>query len=75
MSDDEAFGPWFGGDSWNAWRVVLKSAFALPLTPEELVVFGELAGGRAPPKRRVRELWIVAGRRVGKDSIASLLAA
>jgi hypothetical protein len=33
-----------------------------------------LAGGRSPPSRRVRELWIVAGRRAGKDSIASMLA-
>jgi phage terminase large subunit-like protein len=53
----------------------LKAAFAIPMTEEELVVFGELAGGRDPPTRRVRELYVVAGRRSGKDSIASMLAA
>ncbi len=75
MNDEEiGFGKWFAGDSWSAWRTILKAAYALPMTAEELVVFGELAGGRAPPKQRVRELWIVAGRRAGKDSIASLLA-
>lgn len=74
MNDPEAFGPWFAGPSWSAWRSILKAAHALPMTPEELATFSELAGGRAPPKHRVRELWIVAGRRAGKDSIASLLA-
>ena len=29
---------------------------------------------RSPPTRRTKELWIIAGRRAGKDSIASLLA-
>jgi hypothetical protein len=64
----------FQGESWNPWKAVLKGAFALPMTPEERVVFGELAGGRAPPKRRVRQFYCIAGRRCGKDSIAALLA-
>ncbi len=75
MGDEECFRPWFEGPSWDAWRSVLKAAYALEMTPHELVAFGDLAGGRAPPERRVRELWVVAGRRAGKDSIASLLAA
>jgi hypothetical protein len=29
---------------------------------------------RKPPSRRVRELWVIAGRRAGKDSIASAIA-
>ena len=74
MNDDEAFGPWFSGPSWDAWRVVLKAAFALRLTDSELELFRELAGGREPPKHRVRELWVIGGRRAGKDSVASLLA-
>jgi hypothetical protein len=74
MNDEEAFAPWFEGPSWDAWRVILKAAYALPMTAEELVVFGELAGGRLPPPKRVRELYVVGGRRGGKDSIASLLA-
>ena len=75
MTDSEiGFGRWFGGSSWDAWRVILKAAYALPMTDGELATFRELAGGRDPPARRVRQLWIVAGRRAGKDSIASLLA-
>jgi hypothetical protein len=74
MTDDAAFGPWFEGESWSAWDGVLKGAFALPMSPAELITFGELAGGRSPPTKRVRELIVTAGRRAGKDSIASLLA-
>jgi hypothetical protein len=74
MTDEAAFGPWFKGPSWAAWVSVLKGAFALPMSPAELITFGELAGGRSPPTKRVRELIVTAGRRAGKDSIASLLA-
>jgi hypothetical protein len=74
MNDEEAFAPWFEGPSWDPWRVILRAAYCLPMTPYELEVFTELAGGRSPPSRRVRELFVVGGRRGGKDSIASLLA-
>jgi hypothetical protein len=66
MTDEACFGPWFApggeGDSWAAWKSVLKAAFALPMSPAELVTFGELAGGRSPPTKRVRELIVTAGR-------------
>jgi hypothetical protein len=75
MESADLFASWFEGDSWNAWKVILKAAFALPLSDDELVTFRALAGDRAPPTRQVRELWIVAGRRAGKDSIASLVIA
>jgi hypothetical protein len=73
MVDPNLFEPWFGGESWDGWRTILKAAFAQPLTTEELAQFHILAGEREPPQRRVRELWVVAGRRAGKDSIASLI--
>ncbi|KNY13093.1 hypothetical protein AKG11_30940 [Shinella sp. SUS2] len=74
LTDDDALGPWFEGDSWKAWRVVLKAAFGLPLAEDELPIFDQIAGGRQPPGKRVRELWIVVGRRGGKDSIVSGIA-
>jgi hypothetical protein len=37
MQDPDLFGPWFSGPSWNAWKAVLKAAFALPMTAEELI--------------------------------------
>jgi hypothetical protein len=74
MDDPHLFGPWFVGASWDGWRTLLKAAFALPMSAGELAFFRTMAG-RVPPRRQVRELWIVAGRRAGKDSIASVIAA
>jgi len=73
MDDPALLAPWFSGDSWSAWRAILKAAFALPMTDAEVEQFRAVAE-RDPPKRRVRELWVIAGRRAGKDSIASLVA-
>jgi hypothetical protein len=74
LADPKLFQPWFVGTSWNAWATVLKGAFGLPMSKKERALFRSLAD-RNPPKKRVRELWIVAGRRAGKDSVASLIAA
>jgi hypothetical protein len=74
LDDPGLFEPWFRGESWNGWRAVLKGAFGLPMTTAEIEFF-RTVDEREPPRKRVRELWIVAGRRAGKDSIASLIAA
>ena len=73
FGDPALFGAWFNGPSWSAWRAILKAAFALELTNDETELFRSVAN-RAPPKKRVRELWVIGGRRGGKDSIASLIA-
>jgi hypothetical protein len=44
------------------------------MTDDELAFFHQVAE-REPPTSRVRELWVVGGRRGGKDSIASLIIA
>jgi hypothetical protein len=44
------------------------------MTEAEIEFFRTIAE-RDPPKTRVREIWVVVGRRGGKDSIASLIAA
>ena len=75
LDDERLFKPWFRGESWNGWRVVLKAAYGLPLTDDEIIFFKSIAGGREPPDRQVRELWLICGRRAGKDSIASVIAA
>jgi hypothetical protein len=71
---DRLFKEWFAGPSWDGWRAILRAAFALEMSPEEVAFFRSVSGDREPPTRRVKELWIVAGRRGGKDSIASLIA-
>lgn len=60
-------------DSWWGWRVIIKAAYAYPLDTKELEFFRSVAE-RDPPPHRVRELWLITGRRGGKDSIASLIS-
>src|SRR5262249_53215534 len=61
-------------DTWQTWITVLKAAFGRPLDEAELEVFRSVAGNRAPPDSRVRELWAVAGRRSGKSRMAAAVA-
>jgi hypothetical protein len=59
---------------WKPWVVVTKAAYGQPLTDSELELFRQVAGDRAPPSVRVRELWAVVGRRGGKSRMAGALA-
>jgi hypothetical protein len=74
ISDPQLFGPWFKGSSWDNWKAVIKGAYAEPMTAAEIEVFRKVAE-RDPPKKQVRELWVCAGRRTGKNSITSAIAA
>jgi hypothetical protein len=73
LADPDLLAPHFAGPSWDRWRAVLRAAEGLPLDEAEAALFREVAE-REPPAQRVRELWCVAGRRSGKDSIASAAA-
>jgi len=74
ISDPHLLGHFFSGPSWRNWRTVLKGAFAEPLNRSERILFRQLAE-RDPPTSRVREMWLAIGRRAGKDSVASAIAA
>jgi hypothetical protein len=39
MNDCGLFEPWFRGESWDGWRSVLKAAYALPMTEDEVTFF------------------------------------
>ncbi len=73
MNSELLFEPFFHGPSWDAWRAVIKAAFAEPMNDAELALFRSVAE-RDPPQQRVSELVCACGRGAGKDSIASLLA-
>ncbi|RWN55571.1 terminase [Mesorhizobium sp.] len=61
--------------SWSTWRTIFRAAWGQTLTEDELDLLAELAGpGRSPPTERVRELWVLAGRRGGKSRAAALVA-
>jgi hypothetical protein len=75
MEDPRLFGPMFSGPSWANWRTILRGAFALPMKTEAEREFFRSVTGRDPPTKRVKELVVIAGRRSGKDSVASAIAA
>lgn len=75
MNSPDLFQPWFKGPSWDNWRAVLKATSGSQMEPAEDEFFRSVSGGRSPPRRRPRENWYVAGRRAGKDSVVSLIAA
>src|ERR1700759_4086869 len=74
ISKPDLLGPHFEGPSWDRWRAVLRAAYALPMSEQDLQLFREVAGNRNPPTRPVRELGCAGGRGGGKDSLASALA-
>jgi hypothetical protein len=67
MASPLLFEPFFRGASWDAWRAMLKAAFAEPTNDTEKAVLAAL-GARQPPAKRIKELiccW--ARRRQGFD--------
>ena len=74
LTDQRLLGAALGdAASWETWVAVLKAAFGMVLDAGELATFAGVAGGRAPPKQRVRELWAIVGRRGGKSRVAALI--
>lgn len=74
MQTPDFMGDTFIGESWEPWRAVLSGAFALPMDDDRLATFKHLAGDREPPEQRVRELWVIAGRRSAKTHNAAAVA-
>jgi hypothetical protein len=60
--------------TWSTWLTVLRAAFGIELSDDELELFHAIAGNRKPPRRRVRQLWALVGRRGGKSRIAAMVA-
>jgi hypothetical protein len=71
--DPALFQPWFAGPSWATWSVVHKAMFGEPLTESEMVVFQALTGRNEAPTELCNEVWIIAGRRAGKDVTAAAI--
>lgn len=74
MDDPKLFGPWFRGDSWDAWRAFLAALFGLPMSPEQLEVYRKHTGRTEAPTKQFREARLLCGRRAGKSLIAALIA-
>ncbi len=74
MNDPALFGPWFKGNTWNAWRAFLAALFGLPMNAEQVALYRKHTGRTTPPTQQFREARLLCGRRAGKSLIAALLA-
>lgn len=75
LTDPQLLGAALGDpETWGAWLTVLRAAFGESLSAEDAATLAEIAGGRKPPERRVRELWNIVGRRSGKSRMAAAIA-
>lgn len=75
LRDPRLLGAAFGSiDTWATWIAVLKAAFGIELNLQERRAFEVVAGGRTPPKVKVRELIAIVGRRGGKSRVAAAVA-
>jgi hypothetical protein len=76
LTDRNLLGAALGNEiaSWSRWLSVLRAAFALPMSADDLANFKIVAGDRAPPLHRVGELWCVVSRRSGKTRMAAAIS-
>jgi hypothetical protein len=77
LDDPRLFAGRFSGPSWQAWRVVLKGLFSLPMSRQEFEVFRAITDWDRMPSatdEMLREGWIIAGRRAGKSIMMALIA-
>jgi|AntRauTorcE11898_2_1112593.scaffolds.fasta_scaffold01106_10 hypothetical protein len=75
LTDDNLLAPMLPGvheGSWDAWLVVVRGLYGLPMTDEQAETFLALTG-RTPPSKPSRQAYALVGRRGGKTAIASAL--
>lgn len=73
--DSQLFGPWFAGETWATWRVLDKAIFGEALTDAETETFQLLTGLDQAPTAPAGEVWLIMGRRSGKDVKAASICA
>jgi hypothetical protein len=72
LIEPKLFGQTFAAPSFWTWRTVAKLINGIPLTdPREVDLFRECTGRSRLPTKPVRRLFILAGRRAGKDRFKS----
>jgi hypothetical protein len=70
------FGPLFKDvRTWHAWEVYLSGLFGLPIQGEaDRVLFESCTGLKGVPSERVKESFVICGRRSGKSFTSALIA-
>lgn len=75
IRDRNLFGSLFKDPkSWHSWTVYLSFLFGLPIDAEDLDLIRRCSGLISPPAERVRESYVICGRRSGKSFISAIIA-
>jgi hypothetical protein len=61
-------------ETWSPWKTLLRAAFCLQMSRKERKLYRTCTQRRRLPKRPIRELFVIAGRRAGKSFISALIA-
>ncbi|MCJ7588507.1 MAG: hypothetical protein MUQ00_11510, partial [Candidatus Aminicenantes bacterium] len=72
----EVFRPLFKDPkTWHAWEVFLRGLFGLPIeSAEDLALFKDCTGLEGTRGEKIRESYVIAGRRSGKSYTSALIA-
>jgi hypothetical protein len=61
--------------SWQSWMIYLRALFGLPgIEGADSILFQECTGLNEPPTERVRESFVICGRRSGKSFVSALVS-
>ncbi len=74
MDHPDGLGPFFRGDTWQAWQAFLAALFALPMDEDQLALYRHHTGRQEPPDEPFTEAALVCGRRGGKSRVLALIA-
>jgi hypothetical protein len=76
MEDPRIFRPLFKDlSTWRMWRILLAAIFGLPvMDPADVPLFVGSTGWNSWPLEKIREAFIICGRRSGKSYISALIA-
>ena len=61
-------------ETWRAWEVYLAALFGLPIGAGDMALFRQCTGLERAPVGRVRESFVICGRRSGKSFISAIVA-
>ncbi len=77
LHNKAVFGPLFKeAQTWHAWEVYLKGLFGLPIEDEkDRKLFKACTGLSKPAAERIRESFVICGRRSGKSYMSAVIAA
>ena len=76
IEDPKLFGGLFKDiGTWNGWLIYLSALFGLPVEGvDAMSLFGSCTGLVSWPAERIRESFVICGRRSGKSFISSIIA-